>query len=75
MTDKNDKDMNALAGCFVLASLVLDIALSIALGLLFGAWVAWIVFAVYAALWMLILFAAFRKAAKSKKDSNDGDRN
>lgn len=74
MTNKNEKDMNNLAGCFVLASLAVDIALSIALGLLFGAWVAWVVFAVYAAIWMLILFAAFRKAAKKKKDSNDGDR-
>lgn len=75
MTDKNEKDMNTFAGCFLFASLVVMIALAIACGLLFGAWVSWIIVAAYGALWMLLLIAGFRKAAKKKKDSNDGDRN
>ena len=74
MTDKNDKDMTTLAGCFIFASLIVAIAAAIAAGILFGAWVSWAIVAIYAAIWMLLLLAAFRKAAKSKKDSNDGDR-
>lgn len=73
MTDKNEKDMNQFAGCFLFASLVAMIALAIAAGLLFGAWISWIIVAVYAAMWMLLAIFGFRKAAK-KKDSNDGDR-
>lgn len=74
MTNKSEKDMNNLAVCFILAPLLVNTALSIALGLLLGGWVAWIIFAVYTAAWILILFAAYRKAAKNKKESNDGDR-
>lgn len=74
MIDKNEKDMNTAAGCFLFASLVVMIALAIAAGLVFGAWVSWVIVAVYGAMWMLLMIAVFRKAAKSKKDSNDGDR-
>lgn len=74
MTDKNQKDMNTYAGCFLVASLAVVVAMAIAAGMLFGAWLSWIIVAVYAAIWMLLCVVAFYKAAKKQKDSNGGDR-